>query len=111
MFILTGGRNGIIWGSRANQGPAPVGQPRSRFRRGGKVKRSGLALAAAALVLSASSLAAQAAPSIVVDADSGAVVSQSEATRPWYPASTTKMMTAYVALKAVREGRIGLETP
>lgn len=71
---------------------------------------SGFAPAAAALVILASSAAAQAAPSIVVDASSGEVVSSVEATRPWYPASTTKMMTAYVALKAVREGRIGMET-
>ncbi|MGL4325435.1 MAG: D-alanyl-D-alanine carboxypeptidase family protein [Beijerinckiaceae bacterium] len=71
---------------------------------------SGLKPAAAALVLAVSGWAAQAAPSIVVDANSGQVISAVEATRPWYPASTTKMMTAYVALKAVRDGRIGLET-
>ena len=29
---------------------------------------------------------------------------------PWYPASVTKMMTAYVTLKAVKEGRISLDT-
>ena len=72
---------------------------------------SRFAAAAAALVFLTSAAAVQAAPSIVVDASSGEVVSSSEATQPWYPASTTKMMTAYVALKAVREGRIGMETP
>lgn len=48
--------------------------------------------------------------SLVVDASSGAVLSSENATQAWRPASTTKMMTIYLALKAVREGRIGLET-
>jgi D-alanyl-D-alanine carboxypeptidase len=49
-------------------------------------------------------------PSLLIDAASGQVLKADEATRPWHPASTTKMMTVYVALKAVRAGRIGLET-
>jgi D-alanyl-D-alanine carboxypeptidase len=49
--------------------------------------------------------------SIVVDVDSGNVLFQDNATVPWFPASTTKLMTVYVALSAVREGRITLETP
>ncbi len=53
---------------------------------------------------------ALAGPTLLFDASSGQVLKQEEATRPWHPASTTKMMTAYVALKAVRAGRIGLET-
>ena len=32
------------------------------------------------------------------------------ATYPWYPASVTKLMTAYVTLKAVKEGRVTLDT-
>ena len=31
------------------------------------------------------------------------------ATMPWYPASVTKMMTAYVTLKAVKDGRLTLD--
>lgn len=54
--------------------------------------------------------AASAGTSLVIDAASGAVLSSENAGQPWHPASTTKMMTAYLALKAVREGRIGLET-
>ncbi|KRE09925.1 hypothetical protein ASE63_05310 [Bosea sp. Root381] len=53
---------------------------------------------------------ASAGTSLVIDAASGAVLSSENAAQPWHPASTTKMMTAYLALKAVREGRIGLET-
>lgn len=48
--------------------------------------------------------------SLVVDASTGEVLSSENATQAWRPASTTKMMTIYLALKAVREGRIGLET-
>ena len=57
------------------------------------------------------STAALANPSLVIDVDSGAVLSQEQATSTWYPASLTKLMTAYVALKAVQEGRITLDTP
>lgn len=53
---------------------------------------------------------ATAGTSLVIDASSGAVLSSENAGQPWHPASTTKMMTAYLALKAVREGRLGLET-
>jgi D-alanyl-D-alanine carboxypeptidase len=47
---------------------------------------------------------------LVVDADSGKVLEAENATIPWYPASVTKLMTAYVTLKAVKEGRITLDT-
>ena len=43
---------------------------------------------------------------LVVEADSGKVLQAENATYPWYPASVTKMMTAYVTLKAVKDGRI-----
>lgn len=48
--------------------------------------------------------------SLVVDASSGEVISSENPTQAWRPASTTKMMTIYVALKAVQQGRLGLET-
>src|SRR5882757_11401414 len=47
---------------------------------------------------------------LVVEADSGKVLQADNATYPWYPASVTKMMTAYVTLKAVKDGRITLDT-
>lgn len=66
---------------------------------------------AASLVLSLAFTApALAGASLVVDASSGAVLSAENATQAWRPASTAKMMTIYLALKAVREGRLGLET-
>ncbi len=54
---------------------------------------------------------ASATPSLVVDVDSGQTLFEREATAPWYPASLTKLMTTYVALQAVREGRLTLDTP
>jgi len=47
---------------------------------------------------------------LVVEADTGKVLEAQNATYPWYPASVTKLMTAYVTLKAVKEGRITLDT-
>ena len=64
---------------------------------------------AAALTLSAAS--ALATPYLVVDADSDQVLMENEATAPWYPASLTKLMTVYVALDAVRNGKLTLDTP
>lgn len=55
--------------------------------------------------------AAAASPYVVVDASSGRVLMQEDATMPWHPASVTKLMTAYVALKAMRDGAVGWETP
>ncbi len=47
---------------------------------------------------------------ILIEADSGRVLHQENATQKWYPASVTKLMTAYVTLKAVKAGRITLDT-
>jgi D-alanyl-D-alanine carboxypeptidase len=54
--------------------------------------------------------AAQAEALLLVEADTGKVLQADNATMPWYPASVTKIMTAYVALKAVKEGRLSLDT-
>jgi D-alanyl-D-alanine carboxypeptidase len=50
-------------------------------------------------------------PSVVIDVDSGKTLYESQATLNWYPASLTKLMTVYVALSAVRDGRVTLDTP
>jgi D-alanyl-D-alanine carboxypeptidase len=47
---------------------------------------------------------------LVVEADTGKVLQADNATYPWYPASLSKLMTAYVTLKSVKEGRITLDT-
>jgi D-alanyl-D-alanine carboxypeptidase len=53
---------------------------------------------------------AQAEALLLVEADSGKVLQADNATMPWHPASVTKIMTAYVTLKAVKEGRLSLDT-
>lgn len=49
------------------------------------------------------------AASIVVDADSGAVLHAANADLPTPPASLTKMMTLYLLFEAVEEGRLALD--
>jgi D-alanyl-D-alanine carboxypeptidase len=47
---------------------------------------------------------------ILIDADTGKVLRAENATYPWYPASTTKLMTLYMTLSALRDHRITLDT-
>ncbi|MGO9133608.1 MAG: serine hydrolase [Methylovirgula sp.] len=54
---------------------------------------------------------ASATPSLVVDVATGDVLYAEQATEPWYPASLTKLMTFYVAMSAVRDHKISLDTP
>jgi D-alanyl-D-alanine carboxypeptidase len=72
-------------------------------------------LRALVLGLTAGSLlAAHAARSealLLIEADSGKVLHAENATYPWYPASVTKLMTAYVVLQAVKQQRLSLDTP
>jgi D-alanyl-D-alanine carboxypeptidase len=70
-----------------------------------------LTTAAAGFVLVASILTAQAGPSILVDANTGAVLEQDDAFDRWYPASLTKLMTAYVAFRAVQQGEVTMQSP
>ncbi len=71
---------------------------------------AGTAVAAALLGLLAPALAWATTPFVLVEAPSGRVLMSENATMPWQPASVTKLMTAYVAMHAVREGRIGFDT-
>lgn len=49
---------------------------------------------------------ARAIPQILVDETTGRVIAENEADVLWHPASLTKMMTAYLAFKAISEGRL-----
>jgi D-alanyl-D-alanine carboxypeptidase len=51
----------------------------------------------------------KAGPSIVLDAATGEVISLNRAGEPWYPASLTKMMTAYVVFQKIKNGQLTLE--
>jgi len=48
-------------------------------------------------------------PALVVEVDTGRVLHAERATDPWYPASITKLMTTYVALDQVRQGRARMD--
>jgi D-alanyl-D-alanine carboxypeptidase len=68
-----------------------------------------LAALAASGILALGTAPAWSEAALLVDADSGRVLYADNATHPWYPASVTKIMTAYVILKAAKEGRISLD--
>ena len=64
-------------------------------------------------ILSASLIGARSASAeatLIVEADSGKVLHAEHATYPWYPASTTKLMTMYLTLKAVKDKRLNLDS-
>ena len=54
---------------------------------------------------------ARAVPMLLVDAQTFEVLYAEEAGQPWHPASLTKLMTAYVAFRAIEAGRISLDDP
>ncbi len=49
---------------------------------------------------------AAAGPFILIEADTGKVIMEQDAGKPWHPASITKLMTTYVAFKKIREGKL-----
>ena len=48
---------------------------------------------------------------LVIEVESGRVLFAQNAGQLWYPASVTKLMTTYVTLHAVKEGRLTLDEP
>jgi D-alanyl-D-alanine carboxypeptidase len=56
----------------------------------------------------AAAVAAKAPAHIVVDAQTGSVLNEAAATHRWHPASLTKLMTIFLALEAVADGRVSL---
>jgi D-alanyl-D-alanine carboxypeptidase len=50
-------------------------------------------------------------PYLVLDVVSGRIIEERIASHIWYPASVTKLMTVFVALEAVRQGRLTMDTP
>ena len=46
----------------------------------------------------------------MIEASTGKVLHAENATYPWYPASVTKLMTAYTVLRAIKERRISFDT-
>lgn len=60
--------------------------------------------------LALTALPAHAAPHILVDLDTGRILDQKDALTPWYPASLTKMMTAYVTFEAISAGEVSMRS-
>ena len=57
----------------------------------------------------AGSVSQAAGPSLLFDTTTGEVISQDRAGEPWYPASLTKLMTAYVVFSKIRQGTLQLD--
>ena len=55
--------------------------------------------------------AARANPVVLFDLKSGKVLEHQDAFKRWYPASLSKLMTAYVAFRAVAAGEVALDSP
>jgi D-alanyl-D-alanine carboxypeptidase len=63
-------------------------------------------IAFAAVLLLGAPAVTQAGPYLLIEVDSGRVIAESDAGRPWYPASVTKLMTTYLAFQAMRDRKI-----
>ena len=61
------------------------------------------------LAIVATSQASASGPSLLFDPATGEVLSQDRAGEPWYPASLTKLMTAYVVFQKIKAGQLTLE--
>jgi D-alanyl-D-alanine carboxypeptidase len=67
-------------------------------------------LAAASLLVMACATRAQAEAQLLIEASTGKVLHAENATYPWYPASVTKLMTAYTTLRAIKDKKITFNT-
>ncbi|SFG36136.1 D-alanyl-D-alanine carboxypeptidase family protein [Methylobacterium gossipiicola] len=74
------------------------------------LRRLAFGFAAGIGLLGAGSAGAVTAPILVVEVDSGKVIYAQGATDPWFPASITKLMTTYVALDLVRQGKVSMNS-
>jgi len=69
-----------------------------------------LLIAAIAALMLVGAPRAHAEATLLIEASTGKVLHAENAASPWYPASVTKLMTAYTTLRAIKEGRIGFNT-
>jgi D-alanyl-D-alanine carboxypeptidase len=68
-------------------------------------------VAAIILIVLAPPRPATAGPTLLIDASTGEVLSADNPDAPWYPASLTKLMTAYLTFEAVKAGKIAWDGP
>ena len=69
-----------------------------------------LGLAVIAAVTPAGTGQGRAEAQLLIEASTGKVLHAENATYPWYPASVTKLMTTYTTLRAIKEGRLSMNT-
>ncbi|RVB27066.1 D-alanyl-D-alanine carboxypeptidase, partial [Mesorhizobium sp. M7A.F.Ca.CA.001.07.2.1] len=50
-------------------------------------------------------------PVVVFDLGSGKILQHQDAFKRWYPASLSKLMTAYVTFRAIAAGEVQLDSP
>lgn len=62
-------------------------------------------------IFTGSTNAATTSPYIVIDASNGDIISARRETDRWYPASLTKLMTAYVTMKAIQDNELEAGSP
>jgi D-alanyl-D-alanine carboxypeptidase len=74
------------------------------------LRTSTLIVALSATIAAAPPALAGPEAALLIEADSGKVLHAENATVRWYPASLTKLMTAYVTLQAVKSRRLTLDT-
>ncbi|WP_027059005.1 D-alanyl-D-alanine carboxypeptidase family protein [Mesorhizobium loti] len=66
---------------------------------------------AGAIMLSVLAGSALANPVVVFDLKNGQILQQQDAFKRWYPASLSKLMTAYVTFRAIAAGEVQLDSP
>lgn len=74
------------------------------------MRRAAFLAAAALAVLHAGPTRAVAGPALLLEADTGKVLYAEDPDNQWYPASLTKIMTAYLTFEALKAGRVTLDT-
>jgi D-alanyl-D-alanine carboxypeptidase len=70
---------------------------------------AGLSVFAQAAAFGAAPVVSPSGPALLIDANSGEVLREVRAGEAWYPASLTKLMTAFVVFKKIRDGKMTLE--
>lgn len=70
---------------------------------------AGLSVFVQAAAFAAAPAGSPSGPALLIDANSGEVLREVRAGEAWYPASLTKLMTAFVVFKKIRDGKMTLE--
>ena len=78
---------------------------------GRTARRSATLLGSALLAASFLATTATAAPRMLVDVNTLKVIEHEDAFQRWYPASLTKLMTAYTVFSAIKAGELTLDSP